>query len=132
DRIESQRAKNGKPNETLQSLVEAYLNGKRAQVALGKLSAGRCDVLRVQLRHFSDWFGPHVSVKSITGKVVADYHAELISGVVEKRWSADYAKDLFSAMKSFVRWLWRTDAIEAVPRNLDSKDLTIGKKLSNP
>ncbi|MBL9090776.1 MAG: site-specific integrase [Planctomycetaceae bacterium] len=132
DRIESQRGKNRKPNETLESLIEAYLNGKRAQVAVGKLSAGRCDVLRVHLHHFREWLGRRVSVRSITGKVVADYHAELISGIVDKRWSADYAKDHFSAMKSFVRWLWRTDAIESLPRNLDSKDLTIGKKLATP
>lgn len=131
DRIDSQRGKNRNPNEALESLIEGYLNGKRAQVAAGKLSAGRCDVLRVHLHHFRDWFGPRVSVRSITGKVVADYHAELIAGIVDKRWSADYAKDHFQ-MKSFVRWLWRTDAIDSLPRNLDSKDLTIGKKLATP
>lgn len=73
-----------------------------------------------------------MSVRSIGAKVVADYHAELLAGIIEERSSADYAKDHLGAMRSFVRWLWRTEAIEELPRNLDSKDLTISKKLAAP
>jgi integrase len=131
DRIESQRRKYQNTSDTIESCVEDFLTSKRAKVKIGDLSAGRCDALRVHLHHFRDWIGARVSVKIITGKIIFDYHTELVNGIADARLSADYAKDHFGAMKSFVRWLWRTDRIE-LPRDFDSKDLTISKKVATP
>ena len=134
DRVETQRRKNQHTHDTVEALVNSFLATKRAQVDAGDLSAGRYDPLRVHLHHLRDWLGPSLPVSSISGKVVKDYHTELLNGVTTKRWSSSYAHDRMSALKGFLRWLWRTEAIDALPRILDSKsdDLKIGKKLTNP
>ena len=134
DRLAMQRRKGRHTKDSIEALVEAFLLEKRARVSAGTLSAGRYDPLRVHLHHLRDWLGGSFPVSSITSKVVKDYHTEILGGVETKRWSAHYGHDRMAAFKSFVRWLWRTEAIEQLPRILDSKneDLKIGKRLANP
>jgi hypothetical protein len=100
-------------------LVDSLLAAKRAQVDAGELSAGRYDPLRVHLHHVRDWLGSSLPVTSISGKVIKGYHAELLSGVASDKWSSHYAHDRLNAFKGFVRWLWRTEAIDALPRILE-------------
>lgn len=131
DRLDVQRQKGRQTADTVESHVDAFLANKRVQVNAGEVSAGRYDPLRVHLHHFRDWLGGAVAVASITGKVISDYYAELLRGITEKRWSADYAKDRLNAVKSFVRWLWTLDLIE-LPKVLNSADLRISKKITTP
>lgn len=131
DRIEHQRRQAGRTDDTVSSGTESFLAVKRAEVDSGTLSAGRYDPLRVHLHHFRDWLGGSLPVKSITGKVIADYYSELMRGIRERDWSADYAKDRFNAVKSFVRWLWTIDLID-LPRNLDSRTFKIRKRIATP
>lgn len=134
DRIETQRRKRQQTRDTVGALVDSYLAEKRAKVEAGELSAGRYDPLRVHLHHVRDWLGSSLPVNSISGKVVKGYHAELLTGVASDKWSSHYAHDRMNAFKGFVRWLWRTEAIDALPRILDSssQDLKISKKLTSP
>jgi integrase len=43
-----------------------------------------------------------------------------------------YARDRMSAVKSFVRWLWEQEALENLPKNINSKELNIVKRLKTP
>ena len=132
DRLEGQRRKSENQPNTVQACIDSFLNSKRAQVNASNLTAGRYEVLRVHLDHFSKWLGSGLPVSSITGKVVADYHAELFKGISEQKWSVDYAQNRLSAIRTFIRWLWHVEAIEQLPRILESKELRIGKKLATP
>jgi integrase len=132
DRVESQRSKIRSHTETIEVQVENFLAGKQLLVAAGKRSAGRYEALRCHLHHFRDWLGGRVSATSISGKVLSDYHAELLKMIADETYSTDYANDRMSAVKSLIRWMWRKEAIPELPRLLDSKneDLRIGKKVS--
>lgn len=135
DRLELQRRKNVLPQESVGANITTFLAGERARVTAGEITAGRYDPLRTHLEHFRGWLGADLPLSSITSKVLLDYHAELLQGMTgaAPQWSADYAKDRMNAVKQFVRWLWRIEAVEELPRVLlDKKALRISKKVATP
>ena len=133
DRLAVQQAKGRLTKTTLEGAVEQFLTCKRAKVDAGELSAGRFDPLRGHLHHFRDWLGGALAVEAISGKVLTDYHGELLAAINKKIWSSDYAKDRMNAVKGFVQWLWQIEAIEQLPRVLTQKGtLTIGKRIATP
>jgi integrase len=145
DRIESQRGKAHAPEHSVGANVEAFLATKEGQVRAGELTAGRYAPLKLHLHDFRDWLGPATDVSVITGKVLSDYHAELMETISrdepesnsaftrKKRLSADYARDRISAVKTFVRWLYETDVMPELPKILANKRaLTISKKVATP
>ncbi len=132
DRLAQQKRKSQQLGDQLGTLVDQFLTNKRRLVDLKKLSAGRCDVLRVQLEHFRDWAGQHSSARSINARLVNEYHAKLLGEVVDNRRSEAYAKDIWAAFKQFVRWLWQNEILEQLPRNLDSTELRIARHVVTP
>jgi integrase len=145
DRIESQRVKAHTPEHAVAANVDAFLATKEKQVRAGELTAGRYAPLKLHLHDFRDWLGPATDVRAITGKVLTEYHAELMEAISrdgsesdsaftrKKRLSADYARDRISAVKTFVRWLYETDVIAELFKILTNKRaLTIGKRLAKP
>ncbi|QGJ68804.1 Hypothetical protein PBC10988_4670 [Planctomycetales bacterium 10988] len=132
DRIASQQRLSAPTEDSIHHWVTQYLNGKRTKVQAGELSAGRYDPIRCHLQSFENWFGKGASIKGISGKVLSDFHRELLEQINSQRISQDYAKDRMNTLKSFVHWLWKMEAIENLPRILDSNELRISKKLSTP
>ena len=132
DRLQGQRRRGTSTPNTVEACVTSFLANKRAKVEAKELSAGRYDVLRGHLHHFRDWLGPTLAVTSITAKTIVDYHALLLQDLAANRCSADYAQNRMSAIKTFIRWLWRLDLLEHLPKVLDSKELTISKKVTTP
>lgn len=135
DRLAVQRRKSQEVHDTVGANIDTFLTAERGRVTAGEISAGRYDPLRTHLEHFRAWLGADLPLSSITSKILLDYHAVLLQGTAgtEKKWSADYAKDRMNAVKQFVRWLWRIEAIQELPRVLlDRKALRISKKVGTP
>lgn len=133
DRLNSERGKLREPDQAIGPNVDSFLAAKKSLVSAGKLSAGRYTPLKLHLYHFRDWLGAETAASAISGKVLSDYHTELIDGISEERWSSDYARDRISAVKGFVRWLYETDVLEDLPKILSNKRaLMIGKRLAEP
>lgn len=133
DRIESQQTKLTDPDRSIAANVEAFLRIKENQVRAGELSAGRYTPLCLHLNTFRDWLGPRVDVATISGKVLTDFHSELLQTVRNEKMSSDYARDRISAVKTFVRWLYEVEVLDTLPRILTNKRaLTIGKKITTP
>lgn len=134
DRLDLQGMKQRNAPDSLEANISSFLTTKHAKVMAGKLTAGRYEPIRIHSCHFRDWLGADFSVVSITSKTLTDYHSELLNAVSSGKLSADYARDRISNVKSFVRWLWRNEAIEELPRVLGpgSNDLQIAKKLTAP
>ena len=133
DRIESQRSKIGEPERSVAANVDSFLAVKEGQVRAGELTAGRYIPVKLHLHNFRDWVGPRTDVSSITGKVLTDYHTELMQKIAEGDLSSDYARDRISALKTFVRWLYENDVLRDLPKILTNKRaLTISKKVATP
>lgn len=133
DRLKVQDQKKRAVCDSVGANVDTFLLRKREQVDAGEMTAGRYDPLRGHLYHFRDWLGATVSVTSMTSKIVADYHTELLNGIRQEKWSNDYAKDRLNVVKTFIRWLWSNEIIENLPRVLGEKNqLVISRRITVP
>jgi len=105
--------------------IERFLAQKSAAVDRGKLSAVRYTSFRRHIEYFQEWIGKAANVESIDGKTMIAYHAVLEAEVSRERFSPLYARDAYSNFRQFVRWLYQTEALEALPRNFDDRSLSI-------
>ena len=115
--------------ETVGAHVEQFMAEKKASVAAGELTAGREYILRLHLTHFRDWIGCETPVIDIVGKLLNDYRVTLLKEVDAQKWARTTASHRLTSVKSFVRWLWETEAIPSLPRIMGSrsKRLSISK-----
>ena len=129
DRIASQRRKAAPADESIGKHADDYIAGKDAASMAGKLSRSRVYKVRLQLHDFANWIGRSTSVAEISGKTLMDYYGKILKKVEQNEWSLHTADDRMGIVKSFVRWLWQIEAIDSLPRVLDSKSkaLAIGK-----
>ena len=121
DRLAVQSRSSVDADESVGGHVLQFLKQKQGLVDGGELSAGRLNALRLQLEHFQDWIGKGTPVKEITGSALVKFHASLLANVKEGGWSKNTAFHYLSGVKSFVRWLWQTEAIDSLPRVIDSR-----------
>lgn len=113
------------PAKTIGGNVSRFLEGKRAQVDARELSVGRFDALKTHLDDFSEFAVGHKPVSGIDGELLSQYRIELLRRVGKSEMTHIYAKNRLDAAKQFVRWLWKMEVIEQLPRLLDSKELQI-------
>lgn len=126
DRLENESRVRAPQKSSLHFHIAKFLEKKEREVQVDELSTGRLYKLRLHLTHFEEWLGRSTAVTEIDGVTLEDYRNELLSKVAAKRWKKGTVSDRFNNIRSFVRWLWRTEAIPALPRNLDDQSLCIG------
>jgi integrase len=131
DRLEVQSRKAAPDDESLLGQIKKYLLQKENQAKAGEVSIGRFYALKLHLTYFQDWIGKSIAVKEIDGESLAKYHAHLLEKASSKKWTKTTANHYLTTLKSFVRWLWQTEAIPVLPRILDgsSQFLKITKSL---
>ena len=127
DRNESVRRRAAAPDETIAAHAELFLKLKEQNAEAGELTLGRYFAIQLHVNHFRDWLGRDTSVREIDGTTLLRYHSRLLDEVKSGEWGRASAKNYLTTVKSFVRWLWQTDKIAALPRVIDgrSKLLTI-------
>lgn len=113
------------PAKTIEGNISRFLEGKRAQIAAKELSVGRFNALEPPLGDFSDFAVGHKPVSAIDGELLSQYRIELLRRVGKSEMTHVYAKNRLDAAKQFVRWLWKMEIIEHMPRLLDSRELQI-------
>jgi integrase len=57
-------------------------------------------------------------VKSVDGGVLVRYHAHLLKQIAEGRWTTKTASHYFAGVKTWVNWLYDTEAIQSIPRGI--------------
>ncbi len=127
DRLNNQQAEPDS-DKTVAGRISRLLEQKLAQVEAKKLSAARYTALSLHLDAFQNFAGGSTLVSSLQGGTLTGFMSDLLSQVSCNKISHNYAKDRLDAAKLFVRWCWRTGAIESVPRDLDSQELRIGRE----
>jgi len=109
---------------TVGQQAAAFLVEKRAKVERRTLSVGRLDTLRRGVEHFRNWIGGETLAKSINGKTLIGYHAEL-EGMIAAGKSQSYVKDYREVARQFIKRLYQTEVLDALPRNWDDPALVI-------
>jgi integrase len=80
------------------------------------VSAGHAETLKYQLEHFRRYAGER-QIAEANANLLAGYHATLLTEI-KKGKAARYAKGLLSAAKSFFQWLFDSEIIDKLPRNM--------------
>ncbi len=118
------------PAKTIEGNISRFLEGKQAQIAAKELSVGRFNALETHLGDFSDFAVGHKPVSAIDGELLSHYRIELLRRVGNSEMTHVYAKNRLDAAKQFIRWLWKLEIIEHLPRILDSKELRITSEVA--
>lgn len=121
DRAKSVERCAGAPDETIGAHAELFLKLKEQNTEVGELTLGRYFAIQLHVNHFRDWLGGDTSVREIDGTTLLRYHSHLLDGVKSGKWGRTNAKNYLSTVKSFIRWLWQTDKIAALPRVIDGR-----------
>lgn len=131
DRLQSLERRAAAPEDSLGAHVDLYLKHLEQRADNGDLSVGHVYSRRLQLSQFRDWIGKDTAVREIDGPTLLKYHTHLMDKVKTKEWTRTTARHYLVAVKAFVRWLWQSEAIPALPRMLDSQSklLTISDPL---
>jgi integrase len=129
DRLDVMRRDAQGGDKTVRAQVTTFLGVQRAKANSAQMSLGRLRGLETLLQGFADWLGGDFPVTEISGQTLVDYHAYLLSQVQAKVWATVTASNRLESVKTFIRWLWRTEAIATLPRILDGRcnDLEISK-----
>ncbi|WP_143544003.1 site-specific integrase [Rhodopirellula sp. MGV] len=114
--------------DSIAETIAAFLDHKRAEANSGNISAGRADSLRGHLSYLEGWEGVGQSVKQIDARWLDGFRESVLEKISNEEISTSYAKDILGAVKQWVRWLYHTERIDQVPRNLDSRHMSIAVK----
>ena len=118
-RRESQQQDNGK---TLGQAVEKFLERKKAGVSIGHYgNLARC------CNHFAETVGRRLVVKNLGATVVTDYRIAL-ERKMEEGWTKDYASGYGRVVRTFFNWLYETEMIDRLPRNIKELYIKIDDK----
>jgi len=121
DRLEVQQRASAPADESLGAYVDRFVKHREQRAEAGDVSIGRLYAVTLHLGHFRDWLGKDVAVKEIDGNVLIRYHTHMMDHVKSKKWERTTARHYLVTVKSFVRWLWQTEAIPTLPRIIDGK-----------
>lgn len=130
DRLEVQQRKAAPEENSVKHHIQLFLDEKKANANAGEVSIGRLYAVKLHLAHFQDWFGKDRDVEEIDGQALSRYRLELLEKTASDAWTKTTAKHYLMTAKSFVRWLWTTEAIATLPRILAEKSskltITVG------
>ena len=132
DRLSVMKRKAAPEDESLHAHVEKFLKRKENQAKAGEVSVGRHYAIKLHLTHFQDWLGKDTSVKDIDGEVLVNFHTHVLEKATAKEWTKTTASHYMTTAKSFVRWLWQSNAIPTLPRILDGKSQALRITKSRP
>jgi hypothetical protein len=133
DRIESQRNRSHSiESNTVMDWQKKYFKSRKQQSDTGKLSAGRLSAETNAIKYFCNWIGTSTLVEKITAYSLAEFHSTLMDRIGEDTISQSYASDQIKSVKRFVRWMWEQDAIQSLPKNIESKSLQIQVDTKTP
>ena len=66
-----------------------------------------------------------MSLNQLSARTLSSFHSHLIQQITDDNISQAYAAGILTSVKSFLRWLWKSEAIENLPRNVDDLHITV-------
>lgn len=126
------REKQTDPAKTVTALSAIWVTTKATE-ALAEVRSNESAVsIKNAMAHFAGFAGS-TEVDAISAEWWNRWYVHCAANIVKHDkgnggWSADTAKKYFGISRSFVRWLWETERIVNIPRNLTSKSHKFGRQ----
>ena len=114
--------------KTIRGHVDQYLKTLQVQRKQGKITLGTYETIYHRLQVFHNWIGPDVPLEDLNELTFQNFFLFVADEVVSNRMAAETAKPVLANVKRFIRSRWALRLID-LPRNLDSRDLTVASQL---
>jgi integrase len=109
--------------KTIGANLDDFLAVKKRQADSGQIAYGWSSVMRYHLEYFRRYAG-EMAVENANANLLSGYHGHLLDTIRAGTITTTYAKGLLATLKTFVRWLWESEVIEQLPRNLGTLRIT--------
>jgi len=123
--VREERGEAKVPENMIRSHIEDYLNDRKADHDLGKITLGTFQTIMHRLNVFTNWTDADAPIEAINELTLKKFYAYLSEQIAAGNLSHSHASSVMANTKRFIRSRWELNLIE-LPRNLASKDLEIG------
>ena len=111
------------PANTVGGNIDVFLASKKTDAKMGTIEVGSYDILVHRLNYFRTYCG-NISIITLTAKTLVSFVSYLKNKIIEKKISQSYGEGIMTTTKSFLRWLWKNEILEDLPRNIDDLHIT--------
>jgi len=94
----------------------------------GARSASRLACLQASTALFSSFVGPTKDIATVNGKTMTGFFEHLQVKVDDKSFSPPTGRDHANNTAQFLRWAWKHEHIDSLPRNLSDHGITVAAK----
>ena len=115
---------NTKDRNTVKENAE-FFNDVRLDDVPDDLSAGRWNMSRTSLKELVDFVGDDFEINNFNAKTLMAYRTHLLKRSKAGDYRRKTANDKLKDTRQFLRWCWRVESMDSLPRNIDDPALSI-------
>ena len=113
------------PPSCIADLVKAFMDERRLDVEIGKLSMARLANQRVHLASLMKHLGPGSSIEKLDSQCLDEFRAAVKGDLARRAISPSTARDRLHTTKQFVYWAYDNEKVKELPRCLRKYSLAI-------
>ncbi len=113
--------------KTISANIDEYVSRLISQANTGQLSHSHVSKAKANLEVFREIAGK-VSVEQFNASHLDQFQKLLMANLENGKWSDSYCASLATYAKMFVRWLWESNIIQDLPRNIRKVGIKIETK----
>jgi integrase len=120
--------------QTIRQVMDAHLETLRQKHAAGERGGKSLRSRSWKFESIRKWTPPgekrtvgDLPAERLDGRLISTYHTHLLKQISDDVWSPTYAAGHLAALKTLIRWGFENEHIDALPRNINSRHLTISK-----
>ncbi len=99
---------------------ERWIRGYETKVTLGEIKRSRVVDVRYFVEPFVDWYGSRRRLTNLKSTDLTDYRDHQISLIENGKYSVNTVFQRLWNLKAFLKWAWREEIIQNLPRNIDT------------
>ena len=131
DRLDSVKRRAGITDEiecSVGVIMDKFVNSKTRTYRDGKLSASRLACLKASTALFTSFVGSTKDLAAVNGRTMTSFFEHLQVKVDDKSINPATGRDHASNTAQFLRWAWKQEHIDSLPRNLSDHGITVTAK----
>ncbi len=129
DRLDSIKHREGMTDDTdgtVSVIVDKFIAAMTRKHRDQKLSPGRLANLQASTGLFRDFVGSTKDIASVNARAMASFFEHLRNKVDRKEFrSAATGRDHATNVAQFLRWAWKQEYVESLPRNLGDHEIAV-------
>jgi len=118
----------GNTENSVGAITNKFIAAMTRKYRDGALSPGRLDYLQASTALFRAFIGSTKDLEAVNGPKLSTFFEHLQNKVDTESCSASTGRDHATNVAQFLRWAWKQEHIETLPRNLSDHGITVAAK----